>query len=233
MIDQPNTGSGVAPQGTTPTPLASGGTDFPALLKQYEAQLQAAQGEGAEWKKRYDGQQSAMQKKAEDLKAAEARENALRAEFEGFKGTTDAQVADLLTRVAANQKLADERAAKLGEYELRETTRSLISKDFAALLPDFDNDPVVQAGVLALAKTAEPDALKAALTASLAAKQNGQQAAVAATLRGGSTPAPASGTPASTSVDDLQKQMRGMSTTDPKYAALMDKLIEAMNRENQ
>jgi hypothetical protein len=159
----------------------------------------------------------------------------LTATYEGEKGTLAAQISDLSKKYADIEKVATERETKLKDYDLRDTTRSLIKTDFAALLADFDNDPVAQAGVLAIAKSGDPEALKTALAASLAAKQSGTTLAVNQTLLGASPAAPAGSAPATETIAQLQEKIRTLNPVKDKveWTKLMAQLSELEKKERK
>lgn len=213
---QTDGGNGAGITTPPPTPNVTDTTDWKAQAET--------------WQSRYNGQQTAMNKKSAEVKSWQQKVAELQAELEGFKGTTSAELTDWQKKNQTLEQQTAEQAAKLAQYELKEKTRKLIySDDFKDLATDFEMDEVFQFGVLAAAKEMDDAALKASLAKSLEVRKGKLAAAATAAVSGASSAAPNSGTTGAGSMSEEQAiaKVRQAKLGTPEYDLAMKQWQEA------
>lgn len=164
----------------TPTPNVTDTTDWKA--------------EAETWKNRYNGQQTAMNTKSQEVKTWQQKYAEALAELEGFKGTTTAELTEAKTKVQTFEQQIAELSKKTAQYERTEKIRSLIHSDFADLAPEFETDPIYRAGILSAAEQMDEAALKESLTKSAELRKGQRAAAASAAVTGASSASPNTGT---------------------------------------
>jgi len=223
MLDGQQTDGGTVAGVTTPTPT-------PNVTDTTDWKVQAET-----WQSRYNGQQTAMNKKSEEVKTWQQKYAELQAEHEGFKGTKDTELTDLQKRHQTLEQQLAELSKKTAQYERQDTIRSLIHSTFPDLAPEFESDPIYRQGILSAAEQMDEAALKESLTKSLELKKGQRAAAATAAVSGASSAAPNSGTSGLGNATEAQinEQIGKLPLSElgtPKHQTLMQQLREARKR---
>lgn len=215
----------VDPQQTNGSNVAGGNTttNTPNVPANQDSMDWKAEAEN--WKNRYNGQQTAMNKKSTEVQTWQQKYAETLAELEGFKGTTNSEKTEWETKHQTLEKQAKEQATKLEQYERQEKIRSLIHTDFKELANDFEADPIYRAGILSAAATMDEEALKKSLASSRELRKARQTETIESALTGATPSTPAPGATSGATIEQVVEQIR--SERNPqKKDALMNKLVQ-------